>query len=127
MKPIALFVSLLAMSGAAAAHHSFAAYYYEDQSVTIEGVLVEFELKAPHAWIYLLAPDPQGKVQRYAAEWSNPTRLARDGINQHTLRAGERLTVSGSPGRVATEYKIHLKQLTREADGWKWSGARRRR
>jgi hypothetical protein len=64
-------------------------------------------------------------VQRYAAEWSNPTRLARDGIDQHTLRAGDRVTVTGSPGRVATEYKIHLKRMTRPADGWTWRGSRR--
>lgn len=125
MRSIALLVTVLSLGTAAAAHHSFAAYYHEEQSVTIEGVLVEFELKAPHAWIYVLAPDAAGKVQRYAAEWSNPTRLARDGIDQNTLRAGDRLTVTGSPGRVATEYKIHLKRLTRQDDGWKWAGRRR--
>jgi len=125
MRTIALLVTVLSLGTVAAAHHSFAAYYHEEQSVTIEGVLVEFELKAPHAWIYVLAPDPAGTVQRYAAEWSNPTRLARDGIDQNTLRAGDRLTVTGSPGRVAAEYKIHLKRMTRQADGWSWRGSRR--
>jgi hypothetical protein len=125
MRSIALLVTVLSLGTAAAAHHSFAAYYHEEQSVTIEGVLVEFELKAPHAWIYVLAPDAAGKLQRYAAEWSNPTRLARDGIDRNTLRAGDRLTVTGSPGRVAAEYKIHLKRMTRQADGWSWRGSRR--
>ena len=125
MKSIGLMLCLLTLGGQAAAHHSFAAYYFEEQAVTIEGVLVQFELKAPHAWIYVLAPDPGGRMQRYAAEWSNPTRLARDGIDQRTLRAGDRVTITGSPGRVADEYKLHLKEIVRPADGWRWGGRRR--
>jgi hypothetical protein len=110
----------------AAGHHSFAAYYFEDQSVTIEGVVVGFDYAAPHAWVHLMAPDASGTVRRYSAEWSNPRRLARDGVERDTLRAGDRVRITGSPGRIATEYKIHLKGIERPADGWQWGGSRRR-
>jgi hypothetical protein len=116
---------IAALSGPAAAHHSFATYYFEEQSVSIEGVLVEFELKAPHAWVRVIAPDAGGQMQRYAAEWGSPARLARDGIDKDTLRAGDRVVITGSPGRVASEYKVHLKRIERPADGWKWVGRRR--
>jgi hypothetical protein len=106
-------------------HHSFAAHYFEEQSVTIEGTLVEFEYKAPHAWVHLSVTDPAGSVQQYSAEWANPNRLTRDGITRDTLKAGDRVKITGSPGRTATENKIHLKQIERPADGWRW-GTRRR-
>ena len=119
--------ALVAMGGAVAAHHSFPAYYFEDRSVSIEGEVVEFVNAAPHAWLYLHAPDDKGTMRRFGAEWANPTRLARDGITSETLRPGDRVIVTGSPGRNATEYKIHLKAIERPADGWKWRQAARRR
>ena len=109
------------------AHHSFAAYYYEERSVSIEGEVVEFALVSPHAWLYVQAPDTAGTMRRFGAEWANPTRLARDGITSQTLKPGDRVVVTGSPGRTADEYKIHLKAIERTADGWRWRQASRRR
>ena len=113
-----------------AAHHSFAAYYFEEQAVTIEGEVVEFDYRAPHAWLHVMAPDPLGQVRRFSAEWANPQRLMRDGVTRETLRAGDRVIVTGSPGRNASEYKIHLKRIQRPADRWQWdmrrTGTRRR-
>lgn len=123
MRQLAAAIALAIGCGAPlAAHHSFATYYFEDQTVSIEGVVAEFALKAPHAWLYVLATDEQGRVQRYSAEWSNPTRLERDGITKDTLRAGDRVMVTGSPGRTASEYAMHLKRIERLSDGWKWGG-----
>jgi hypothetical protein len=122
----ALVVSVLT-GGAVAAHHSFPAYYFEERSVSIEGEVVEFVNAAPHAWLYLHALDDKGTLRRFGAEWANPTRLARDGITSETFKAGDRVIVTGSPGRNATEYKIHLKAIERPADGWKWRQAARRR
>ena len=119
---------LVVLAGAAPAvgHHSFAAYYFEEQSVTIEGDVVEFDYRAPHAWVHLDALDPQGQMRRYAAEWANPRRLTGDGIPRDKLKAGDRVVITGSPGRTASEYKIHLKRIRRPADGWEWGGRRRR-
>ena len=43
-----LVVAALALGSQALAHHSFAATYLEDQSVTIEGQIVQFLLRNPH-------------------------------------------------------------------------------
>jgi hypothetical protein len=117
-------VSLL-LGALASGHHSFAAYYFEEQTVTIEGDVAEFDYRAPHAWLYVMAPDAQGQVQRFSAEWANPRRLTGDGITRDKLKAGDRVIITGSPGRTPLEYKIHLKRIQRPADGWTWSGARR--
>ena len=109
----------------AAAHHSFSAYYFEDQSISIEGEVQEFQFRSPHAILLFAARSPEGRVQAYAAEWGNPRRLGSQGVNKNTLKPGDLVIVTGSPGRAASEYKVHLKGISRPADGWSWSGGRR--
>jgi hypothetical protein len=109
------------------AHHSFSAYYYEQQSVTIEGGVVEFDYRAPHAWVHVNALDASGQMRTYAAEWANPARLNRDNITKDTLRPGDVVRITGSPGREASEYKVHLKFIERPKDGWSWRGRQRGR
>jgi hypothetical protein len=108
----------------ASGHHSFAAYYHEEQTIALEGEIVEFEYRAPHAWVHLMAPDTKGQLRRFGAEWANPNRLSRDGITKDTLKAGDRVIINGSPGRPGSEFKVHLKRIERPADGWQWSGRR---
>ena len=110
----------------AGAHHSFAAYYFESQSISIEGEVQEFHYRSPHAILLFTARSPEGQMRTYAAEWGNPRRLGGQGIDKDTLRPGDRVVVTGSPGRVGSEYKVHLKGIHRPADGWSWSGGRRR-
>ncbi len=109
------------------AHHSFAAHYFEDQRVTIEGELVEFEYRSPHAWVHVMAKDEKGEMQRFAVEWSNPNGLGRQGVHADTLKPGQRVIVTGSPGRKAEERKMHMKAIERIDDGWKWPAPGRRR
>lgn len=108
------------------AHHSFSSYYFEEQSVTISGEVQEFLYRSPHAIVMVNAPDAEGRTRTYAAEFASPNRLAREGVTKDTLKPGDMVVVTGSPGRTASDYKIHLKQIQRAADGWSWGGGRRR-
>ena len=114
--------ALVALSAPASAHHSFAAFYFEDQSVTIEGVVTEFHYVNPHAWVYISAPDVIGIQRVVGAEWSNPARLAQAQIRKDTLKPGDRVMITGSPARDVQESKIHLKRIVRLSDGWTWTG-----
>ena len=90
MKTFPLVLVLVLASGPlVSGHHSFAAHYFEEQLVTVQGTLVEFEYRAPHAWVHLSVTDDGGAIRRYAAEWANPNRLSRDGITKETLKAGD--------------------------------------
>ena len=102
------------------AHHSFAATYFEDKSVTIEGKLVEFDFRNPHSFVTVEVPDGQGKMDTWAAEWRSSGRLTRDGLSKDTLHPGDHVIIIGSPGRTASEYRIHLKKITRPSDGFHW-------
>ena len=108
------------------AHHSFSAYYFEEQSVTISGEVEEFQYRSPHAILMVNAKDADGQMRTYAAEFASPNRLAREGVTKDTLKPGDMVVVTGSPGRVPSEFKIHLKRIQRASDGWSWGGGRRR-
>ena len=126
-----VFASLAAVMAAAApilAHHSFAAHYFEEQTVRVPGELVEFEYRSPHAWVHVMTQDQQsGALLKFSAEWASPSRLQQRGISAETLRPGDRLIITGAPGRNPAERTIHLKTIERPADGWRWSGQPTRR
>jgi hypothetical protein len=113
-------------AGLAEAHHSFASEYFEDRMITVSGEVVEFEYKNPHAWVHFLITNGDGVPERHSGEWNSVGRLTRDGILKDTLRPGDRVTISGSPGRDASARKIHIKAIERPADGWKWLRQARR-
>jgi hypothetical protein len=122
-----ILVGIAILSAPLLGHHSFAAYYFEDDTIEVEGEIMEFQYRSPHAWVHIMGQDPFGKPQAYAAEWSNPTRLERDGIKKNTLRAGDIVRIWGAPSRNANDNRIHLKRIERRSDGWKWEQARRER
>jgi hypothetical protein len=122
---LALAVAVIVAVTDAQAHHSFAAYYHESESMSIEGQVREFQFRSPHAILLVTAPTPEGRMETYAAEWGNPRRLGSQGITKDTLKPGDVVVVTGSPGRTASEYKMHLKRISRPADGWSWGGGRR--
>lgn len=123
--------SLLILLGAAVmaggpvyAHHSFAASYIEEQIVSIEGRVLEFQLRNPHSILLLTVSDDGGVQRTYSAEWGGLSRLSRQSITTQTLNPGDYVVITGSPSRQALEYKIHLKGIYRPADGWSWGRAR---
>jgi hypothetical protein len=108
------------------AHHSFAAAYFEGQSITLEGVVREFQYRSPHALVVFDVRDADGRSRAYTAEWGSPNRLNGRGVTKETLKPGDVVVVTGSPGRVASDYKVHLKAIRRASDGWSWGGGGRR-
>jgi hypothetical protein len=53
--------------------------------------------------------------------------LSRLGINADTLKPGDLVEMTGAPGRISAENRIHLKHIVRPSDGWTWGGDRSRR
>ncbi len=107
------------------AHHSFAATYFEDKSVTIEGKLVDFDFRNPHSFVTLEVPGGQGNANTWIAEWRSAGRLTNDGVTKDTLHSGDHVILTGSPGRDAADHKIHLKRISRPADGFHWDQGKR--
>jgi hypothetical protein len=126
-KWIVLAFGMVAMTAPAYGHHSFVAFYDENASVSVQGYVVVFDYRNPHAWVHFEARDNDGRLQRISAEWANPGRLLQQGILKDTIKPGDPVIVTGSPSRDPTELKMHLKGITRLSDGWKWAMGGERR
>jgi len=111
----------------ASAHHSFASVYFEEQTVSVEGEVIQFDYISPHTWVHIMAKDQNGDLQRFSAEWSNPARLKQQGLTAESIKPGQQVVITGSPARNPANRHLHLKTITRPADGWNWPAARVRR
>ena len=79
-----------------AAHHS-AAMFDDKKTVTVEGVVKEFQLTNPHSWLLVDVTDKTGKVVTWGFEAEGPSTLRRAGIKPSDLRPGTKLTITGNP------------------------------
>jgi hypothetical protein len=105
------------------AHHSFAATYFEDKKVTIEGELVQFLYRNPHSFVHVEVKDANGETVRWAVEWGAGGQLGRQGVTRETLKPGDHVIVVGNPGRNPEDHRLRMVNVTRPSDGWKWGGS----
>jgi len=119
---VLLFAGVTFLGVRAYAHHSFAATYFEDKHVTIEGDLVQFLYRNPHSFVHVEVKQPDGTTVRWAVEWGAGGQLGRQGVTRETLKPGDHVIVVGNPGRNPEDHRLRMVNITRPADGWKWGG-----
>ncbi len=104
------------------AHHSFAGTYLEDtEPVKIEGTLKQFLVRNPHSFVHVEAPDPKtGEMVRWSIEWGAAGQLAQQGVRRGTLKVGDHVIVTGSPGRNPEDHRLRLRTIERPSDGWSY-------
>jgi hypothetical protein len=118
---VVLLAAAACLAGAQAyAHHSFAATYLEDKTVTIEGDLVQFLFRNPHSWVHVNVKGKDGTVVRYAVEWGGTNQLGNQGVNRDTLKIGDHVVISGNPARNAKQNQVLMRSLHRTRDGFGW-------
>jgi hypothetical protein len=106
------------------AHHSFAVFYLEADTIEVEGDVVEFQYKNPHAWIFVQGHEGFGRDKIYAAEWTSVSQLERMGISKTFFHIGDSVHIWASPSRDPNDNRVRLKRIERRSDGWKWGGNR---
>ena len=108
------------------AHHSFAATYFEDKTVTIDGKLVQFLYRNPHSFVHVEAPDDKGVTQTWAVEWGAGGQLSRDGVTRESLKPGDHVIITGNPGRDPADHRIRMQSIMRPATAnapeFSWKG-----
>lgn len=113
--------SLAALSAVpVAAHHSFAAVYQTGETMQIEGKVAQFQFRNPHSVLHVLVPNDSGGMTRWAVEWQGATQLGARGVTGATLRPGDPVVVTGTPGRVEEEHRMLLVTIKRTTDGFGW-------
>ena len=90
----------LSLSQAAAAHHSTT--YYSLEPKVIQGTVVEFRWRNPHAVVVWDAKDDAGKTVRWAGELSSVTTLMGDGLTKDSLKQGDEIIFSVRPSKAGT-------------------------
>ena len=104
------------------AHHSFAASYFPDRTLTIDGKVVQFLFRNPHSFLDVAAVDEKRHDETWVVEWGGGGQLSRAGVSKDTLKPGDRVVVTGNPSRNPTDHRLHMVSILRSSDGWKWSG-----
>jgi hypothetical protein len=93
----AMLAGLMAgLTGAALAHHSFAAFDVTTEK-TITGTVKKFDYTNPHTWVWLDVPNDHGGVETWGFEGMSPNYLGRRGWTRTTLKPGDKLTVTFRP------------------------------
>jgi hypothetical protein len=110
-------LSILITSSAALAHHSFAAEYDNNKTVSVKGVVQKVAWVNPHAYVYIDVTEPNGKVTTWAFESLSPNALARQGWSKNSLKVGELVTVDGylaKDGKPLADGSMHAnsRQIT---------------
>ena len=96
MKYFRLGLAILAMTGSALAHHSFAIF---DQTKVLNhtGTVKDFELINPHAWLHVAIIDAAGKSATWSFEGGSVAQLVGLGWTREGLRVGDKVQVSYRP------------------------------
>ena len=99
----------------ARAHHAFSAEFDESRTISVQGVVTEFRLVNPHATMSVDVRDETGKIVKWEVEFAGRLNLAKGGWTPNTIKAGERVTVTGNPTHTGSS-RIAFRRLVR-ADG----------
>jgi Family of unknown function (DUF6152) len=97
MKGLLLVMALgvVAASGRADAHHSFAAEFDASKAVRVTGTLTKVEWTNPHIYFYLDVKDESGASITWTCESASPGALSRRGFKRGDLKLGDTIVVDG--------------------------------
>ena len=115
-----LIVGFALVGSRAYAHHSFAATYLADETVTIDGELVQVLYRNPHSFVHVSVKEKNGSVVRYSVEWRGAAELEMHGVTRESLKPGDRVVISGNPGRNPADHRLRMNSLYHPKDGLRW-------
>jgi hypothetical protein len=116
LRPLVLVVwSIVVSTAVLGAHHAFSPVYDNKQTVTVSGVVTQFRFVNPHAFLYLDVVDDKGKSSKWTVEFAGRLNLSEIGWSAESLKAGERVTVTGNPTHTPSQQIAFVKIV--KADG----------
>jgi len=97
-------------------HHSFSGVYDGTRVVTVTGVVTQFKFVNPHALMLMDVTDESGKVSKWTVEFAGRLNLSEIGWTPDSLKAKERVTVTGNPTHAAGLPRLAFVKIVK-ADG----------
>lgn len=92
-------LAMLLPAAQALAHHGISNWDL-NKDVTLTGHITRLEFLNPHAWLHLEVKDAAGKPQAWSCEMRSAYSLRRSGWTTDMFKAGNAITVTGSPERT---------------------------
>ncbi len=89
-------LALVAATGAASAHHSFAMFDME-HPMEISGTVKEFKFVSPHTLLILQVKGDDGTVKDWMLEGGAPGLLVREGMTSKSLKPGDEIKATINP------------------------------
>jgi hypothetical protein len=105
-------VTAIALPGLA--HHS-ATMFEKEKTITVEGVVKEFQYTNPHSWLLVDVKNKNGSVTTWGFEAEGPSTLQRSGIRPSDFAVGTKLKITGRPMKDGTPAAIWTEAI--RADG----------
>ena len=91
------------------AHHG-ASEYDMTKIVSLRATVTELQYVNPHTLLVFTVKDDSGKVSEWEGELPSPNLLSRRGWSRSILKAGDQVTVIGSPAKNG-EKGMQVKKL----------------
>ena len=108
---------VMGIGSPASAHHSFAAHYFLDQSVELEGTVSEFAWRNPHCFLYVDVLNDDGERVSWVLELQNTILATNIGWTADTFKPGDEIAFAGNPARTGT-MRLRATLINRPADGF---------
>jgi hypothetical protein len=94
----ALTLALILARIPAFAHHGTAAFDTA-RTITVKGVVTDFQYINPHVQLYFDVKGDNGEMEKWQAEFTAPNKLSRAGWTKRTLKPGDAVEVTGYPAK----------------------------
>jgi hypothetical protein len=111
---ITALLSIAAMAVPGMAHHS-GTMFEKEKTITVEGVVKQFQYTNPHSWLLVDVKNKNGTVTTWGFEAEGPSTLQRAGIRPSDFAVGTKLTITGHPMKDGTPAAVWVDAV--RADG----------
>src|SRR5262249_5205915 len=89
-------IGILIMAAPILAHHS-GAMFEKAKTITVAGVVKEFQYTNPRSWLLVDVKNKDGSVTTWGFEAEGPSTLQRAGIRPSDFAVGTKLKITGHP------------------------------
>src|SRR5436190_22801151 len=111
-------VIVTAVAAPALAHHS-ATMFESEKTITVEGVVKEFQFTNPHSWLLVNVKNKNGTVTTWGFEAEGPSTLQRSGIRPSDFKAGTKLKITGHPMKDGSPAAVWVEAIREDGKAFR--------
>ena len=118
---LSVLAALWATALSAVAHHGSNVSYHTDQTMTIAGIVTEWEFINPHPQIYFDVKTETGEIEHWAAELLPTPSMMKNmkvGWSRTTINPGDQILLVCNPPRAAGAKACLAKELKVNGKDW---------